>query len=77
MASDYSENIIRTCGTNMLSLTRKQVLQLAEIANKFPDANWFGLTENSGSGIGPTVHVTLSVFTDDDTKINITDVSTW
>lgn len=63
------------------SLTRKQVLQLAELAAKFPDAEWFTIHEESTSGIGPTVQVKFSIFKDShkdfDATIDITDYSTW
>jgi hypothetical protein len=64
-----------------ISLTRKQVLQLAELVTKFPDTGWFTICESSPSGIGPTVEVKFSIFKDNnlefDTTIDITDVSTW
>ena len=66
---------------NDISLTRKQVLQLAEIAAKFPESEWFTIHEDSTSGIGPTVQVKFSIFKDShkdfDATIDITDYSTW
>lgn len=63
------------------SLTRKQVLKLAELAAKFPDAEWFSIETHNQSGIGTTVMVKFDMFKDDrkdfDTTIDITDYSTW
>lgn len=62
-------------------LTRNQVYQLAEIAAKFPESEWFSIYEDSTSGIGPTVTVRFSMFKDShkqhDTTVDITDYSTW
>jgi hypothetical protein len=63
-----------------LALTQKQVLQLAEIAKKFPDTEWFTIHESSPSGIGAEILVRFKVFSDQkdfDTTIDITDVGTW
>ena len=63
-----------------LALTQKQVLQLAEIAKKFPDTEWFTLQESSPSGIGPEILVRFKLFDDQkdfDTTIDLTDVGTW
>ena len=63
------------------SLTRKQVLQLAELAAKFPDAEWFTIETRNQSGIGTAVMVKFDMFKDNrkdfDTTIDITDYSTW
>ena len=58
-------------------LTRKQVAQLGEIADKFPNGKWFKLTEDNRSGIGPSHMLTYDAFEEQDTTVNITDVSTW
>jgi hypothetical protein len=63
-----------------LALTQKQVLQLAEIATKFPDTEWFTIQESSPSGIGAEILVRFKIFDDQknfDTTIDITDVGTW
>ena len=63
-----------------LALTQKQVLQLAEIAKKFPDTEWFTIQESSPSGIGAEILVRFKIFPDQkdfDTTIDITDVGTW
>jgi hypothetical protein len=66
---------------NDISLTRKQVLQLAEIAAKFPDAEWFTIEMSNASGIGTSVTVKFDMFKDSrkdfDTTVDITDLSTW
>jgi hypothetical protein len=66
---------------NDISLTRKQVLQLAEIAAKFTDAEWFTIEMSNASGIGTAVMVKFDMFKDNrkdfDTTVDITDLSTW
>ena len=58
-------------------LTRSQVLKLAELANHFTDTQFFNLYESSESGIGPSVLVRFDLFEQNDTEIDITDVSSW
>ena len=64
-----------------ISLTRKQVLQLAELVTKFPDAEWFTIEMSNTSGIGTNVAVKFDMFKDSrkdfDTTVDITDLSTW
>ena len=63
-----------------LTLSRKQVLQLAELAAKFPDTEWFSLETDCSSGIGTQICVKFDIFKstgDYDTKVDITDYSTW
>jgi hypothetical protein len=63
------------------ALNRRQVRQLAKLAEHFKEVEWFTLTEESTSGIGSTVTVKFNLFGDADkdvdTTVNITDVSTW
>jgi hypothetical protein len=63
------------------ALNRRQVRQLAKLAEHFREVEWFTLTEESTSGIGSTVTVKFNLFGDTDkdvdTTVNITDVSTW
>ena len=63
------------------ALNRRQVVQLAQLAEHFAEVEWFTLTEESSSGIGSTVTVKFNLFGDADkdvdTTVNITDVSTW
>jgi hypothetical protein len=63
-----------------ITLSRKQVLQLAELAAKFPDTEWFSLETDSSSGIGTQICVKFDMFKSGvpgDTTVNITDFSTW
>jgi hypothetical protein len=64
-----------------ITLSRKQVLQLAELAAKFPDAEWFTIEMSNVSGIGTNVTVKFDMFKDNrkdfDTTVDITDLSTW
>jgi hypothetical protein len=63
------------------SLNRAQVEKLAKMADHFKEVEWFTLEETNTSGIGPTVSVKFNLFgdhdKDQDTTIDITDVSTW
>jgi hypothetical protein len=63
-----------------ITLSRKQVLQLAELAAKFSDTEWFSLETDSSSGIGTAILVRFDMFKNisgQDTTVNITDYSTW
>jgi hypothetical protein len=62
---------------NTITLTRKQIKQLAEIAERFVDTENFTINSESTSGIGPTVTIRFDLFEKADTKVDITDVSNW
>ena len=62
---------------NRVTLNRRQMHQLAEIVNKFIDTEHFTIEQESLSGIGPNISVRFELFEKDDTKVDITDVSTW
>lgn len=62
---------------NTITLTRKQIEQLAEIAERFADTENFTIDSESTSGIGPTVTIRFDLFEKADTKVDITDVSNW
>lgn len=64
----------------VVHLTRKQVLQMAEIANHFSTVNDFALEITHESGIGPSMHFkfTLDLVGEaKDVKVDTTDVSNW
>ena len=64
-----------------ISLTRNQIMQLAELVEKFSDTEWFVIHEEFTSGIGHTTEVKFRMFKDSskdlDTTVDITDLSTW
>jgi hypothetical protein len=64
-----------------LALNRKQLGKLAEIYTHFKEVEWFTIRVDHSSGIGEGITVSFNLFNDDDkdvdTKIDITDVSTW
>jgi hypothetical protein len=62
---------------NEFVLTRDQIMKLAKIAVQFKDTKFFTLYETHESGIGPSMHVRFDLFEENDTQMNITDVSTW
>jgi hypothetical protein len=66
---------------NTLSLNRTQINKLTEIVTHFKEVEWFTIKVDHSSGIGTGLVVAFNLFNDDDkdvdTKIDITDVSTW
>ena len=67
---------------NEFCLTRKQVMQLADIAKRFPEVEWYTLTEDNSNGIGPVVQVKFIMLPDStrgdyDTTVDITALETW
>ena len=68
--------ILVLCGGNM-RLTRKQIEQLADIADRFQEVDVYELYEEH-TGIGPIIRVKFSLFgKTSDTSIDITDVESW
>ncbi len=60
-----------------MRLTRKQINQLAEIADHFNEVEVYELYEEH-SGLGPIIKVKFSLFgKTSDTSIDITDVESW
>lgn len=62
---------------NKIVLTRKQIGQLQEMAERFTDTENFTVESESLSGIGATISVRFDLLEKADTKIDITDVSNW
>ena len=62
---------------NSVMLNRKQIKQLVEIYDRFHDTEHFTIESESLSGIGPNIAIRFDLFEIADTKIDITDVSTW
>jgi len=62
---------------NSITLSRKQAHQLREIVERFTDTEHFTIESESLSGIGPSISVKFDLFENLDTKIDITDVSSW
>lgn len=60
-------------------LSRKQLAQIAEIADRYKDIKLFTIDSKSLSGIGPSISVGVGfdLFDRTDTLIDITDVDTW
>lgn len=60
-----------------MRLTRKQINQLNEIVDHFPDIDVYELYEEH-TGIGPIIKVKFSIFGKmTDTNVDITDVESW
>jgi len=59
-----------------ITLTRKQVQDLIDIALHFKEVEEFTIVSDNSSGIGPTIKVQCTLF-DKPTIVDITDVSTW
>lgn len=62
---------------NKITLTRKQIEQLSQIADRFSDTENFTVESESLSGIGPNISVRFDLFEKSDTKVDITDVENW
>ena len=62
--------------TNSIMLSRKQVFDIAALANHFTDVELFTVEETFESGIGPTVRVKCTLL-EKPTTVDITDVEKW
>ena len=62
---------------NRIVFSKKQIEQLAELAERFSDAENFVVESESLSGIGPNVTVRFDLFKKNDTYVDITDVENW
>lgn len=60
-----------------IRLTRKQITQLAEIAEKFNEIDSFELQVTYESGIGATIRVKFDLIGETSATTDITDVSNW
>jgi len=64
-----------------LSLNRKQIGKLTEIVNHYKEKEWFTIKVDNVSGIGEGIVVEFNLINEDDkdvdTRVDITDVSTW
>jgi hypothetical protein len=68
--------ILVLCGDSM-RLSRKQIEQLADIADHFQEIDVYELYEEH-TGIGPIIRVKFSLFgKTSDTSVDITDVESW
>lgn len=66
--------------TKKIHLTRKQILQMAEMVNHFTEVNDFVIEVSHESGIGPSVRFkfTLDLVGEaKDVAVDATDVSNW
>jgi len=62
---------------NKIMLTRKQIRQIGEMAERFADTEHFTVQSENLNGIGPTISVHFDLFGVGDTKVDITDVENW
>lgn len=60
-----------------ININRKQIEQLQQIVDHFPEITNFTLVCDHSSGIGPAVSVKFTLFDSNDAKVDITDYSTW
>jgi hypothetical protein len=67
----------KTYQPERFTLTSSQIEKLAKIAEHFKEVDQFTLEETHESGIGSTVRVRFKLFNNNDTNVDITDVSTW
>ena len=71
-----AKNKIKSAPPKAIVLTRKQVFDMAALANHFSDVELFTVEESNISGIGPSVHVKCTLF-EKPTTVDITDVESW
>jgi len=62
---------------NTIVLSKRQIEQLATIAERFTETDTFIVESESASGIGQTITVRFDLFEKADTKVDITDVGNW
>lgn len=62
-----------------IKINRLQADQLIQIMSHFRDIEEFTIVSDSSSGIGPTVRVLFNLLgsKNNDTSVDITDVSSW
>jgi len=60
-----------------ISLSRSQIEKLVKMVDHFKEVECFTLEQSHESGIGPTVRVKFNLFDNNDTVVDVTDVSTW
>ena len=63
-----------------MRLHRNTIIDLMELIEKFPDADFITLTEDSSSGIGSCQYAEIPVVVNEvkgSMKIQLTDESTW
>lgn len=63
--------------TRRFKLTRSEIEKLYQISQHFKNTNLFTIEQNSSSGIGITSTVKFDLFDNNDTIIDITDVTSW
>ena len=71
-----AKNKTETSKPKSIILTRKQIVELAAIANHFADVEVFNIEETYESGIGATVRVKCTLF-EKPTSVDITDMENW
>jgi hypothetical protein len=61
-----------------VTLSKIEMAQLVEIQKRFPDVEFFTISQDNKSGIGYNTTVSFALFgAEPDTMIDITDVSVW
>jgi hypothetical protein len=58
-------------------LTRAEIERLYKITQHFSEVNLFTIEQKSGGGIGVISEVRFSLFDDNDTTVDVTDVESW
>jgi hypothetical protein len=67
----------KTAPTRQFTLTRAEIEKLYKISEHFGEVNLFTVIQTNESGIGPTTKVKFDLFDKQDTKVDITDVTSW
>ena len=62
---------------SQFKLSRTEIEKLYKISQHFKEVNVFTIEQSSSSGIGISTEVKFDLFDNNDTKIDVTDVSNW
>ena len=60
-----------------MNLSRQQILKLFEIANHLRNVEHFTVETDESSGIGVGIIVSFGLFSENDAKVDITEVNKW
>lgn len=80
MAPKFKKETYGAPEINVIRLSRKQILQMAEMVQKFDDVDDFELHLSYASGIGQSMNFKFTLNLDTgpaDVKTDVTDVSKW
>ena len=60
-----------------IKLSREQILKLVEIVDHFKEVEHFTVETDESSGIGVGIIVSFGLFSENDAKVDVTDLGKW